>query len=155
MCHCKSSKPANLYVLVSEDPNLSTLKSLIDLAGLKTTVEGLKDTTLFAPNNEAFAELPADLVAYLTSPAGKDDLIDVLTYHLTKGRQFTEDLENGEKLKMFNKQKTTVIKKKHNVRIRDTTCKCAEIYSKNNKTKNCSLAQKIDKVLIPKLDLPL
>ena len=57
--HHHKCEPRNLYALISEDPNLSTLKSLVDLAGLKTTLEELKCTTLFAPNNYAFSLLPA------------------------------------------------------------------------------------------------
>jgi uncharacterized surface protein with fasciclin (FAS1) repeats len=63
------------------DPDLSTLVSLIQKAGL---VDTLKDTTkqytVFAPTNAAFAKIPADKLAALGNDPAK--LKMVLLYHV-------------------------------------------------------------------------
>jgi uncharacterized surface protein with fasciclin (FAS1) repeats len=41
--------------------------------------------TVFAPNNAAFAKLPAGTVETLTQPAQKEQLTTVLTYHVVPG----------------------------------------------------------------------
>ena len=46
----------NVYQVLSLDPNLSVLKQLVDLAGLKSAVSALKNSTLFAPTNSSFVK---------------------------------------------------------------------------------------------------
>jgi transforming growth factor-beta-induced protein len=42
--------------------------------------------TVFAPTNEAFAALPAGVLANLLKPANKQQLVDLLTYHVVSGK---------------------------------------------------------------------
>jgi len=143
--------PTNIYTLLQQDPCMTILVDLIDIAGLREAVQTLRCATLFAPNNAAFKKLPPELIAFLVSPEGKPTLIDILLYHVTNGRQFTEKLYNGQKLNMLNNQQTTVNKNGNNICIIDSNGDCSKIYNKNNTTQNCSLVQKICSVLIPNL----
>jgi uncharacterized surface protein with fasciclin (FAS1) repeats len=54
------------------------LLTLIETAGLGDAARGA--WTLFAPNNAKLEKLDHGLNS-LTSPAGKDDLIEILKYH--------------------------------------------------------------------------
>nr|WP_083466629.1 fasciclin domain-containing protein [Kibdelosporangium sp. MJ126-NF4]CEL17471.1 hypothetical protein [Kibdelosporangium sp. MJ126-NF4] len=77
----------------SNNPALSTLVAAVKQAGLVDTLNGLKDITVFAPSNEAFAKIPkADLDKLL---ADKDGLTKVLTYHVVPKKVSTTDLANG------------------------------------------------------------
>ena len=42
----------------------------------------------FAPTNEAFAALDNETLAHLLSDEGRDDLIDILSYHIGKQECF-------------------------------------------------------------------
>ena len=60
---------------------------------------------LFAPTNAAFEKLPKSTVDLLTSPLGKDDLVDTLLYHvipqvipstsITSGKTFLDTALDG------------------------------------------------------------
>ena len=51
-----------------------------------------------APTNEAFAQLPPNLLQFLLDPANKADLVRVLTYHVIGSKILAADLTNGEEL---------------------------------------------------------
>jgi transforming growth factor-beta-induced protein len=61
------------------------LVTAVKAAGLVETLQGKGPFTVFAPSDEAFAKLPKETIDHLLSPAGKDDLIGILTYHVVAG----------------------------------------------------------------------
>jgi uncharacterized surface protein with fasciclin (FAS1) repeats len=72
----------------SNNPELSTLVSAVQAAGLVDTLNGEGPFTIFAPANSAFAKIaPADLEAVLNDPTGL--LTTVLTYHVVAGEQLS------------------------------------------------------------------
>jgi uncharacterized surface protein with fasciclin (FAS1) repeats len=87
---------ASRTVMDLED-NYSTLLTLIELADLSATLRG-GAWTLFAPNNAAFGKLDQATFDVLTSTAGKDDLIKILTYHAVPQVLTSEYLRNGAPL---------------------------------------------------------
>ena len=74
------------------NPQLSTLASAVEAAGLTDTLNGEGPFTIFAPSNSAFGKIPPeDLEAVLADPAGA--LTDILTLHVVAGQQLsTNDL---------------------------------------------------------------
>jgi uncharacterized surface protein with fasciclin (FAS1) repeats len=62
----------------------------VKAAGLVDTLSGPGPFTLFAPNNDAFAELPAGTVDELLKD--KDRLTAVLTYHVVPGKYMAADV---------------------------------------------------------------
>ena len=72
----------------SNNPELSTLVTAVDAAGLVDTLNGEGPFTIFAPANSAFAKVPAaDLEALLADPQGA--LTDVLTLHVVAGESLS------------------------------------------------------------------
>jgi uncharacterized surface protein with fasciclin (FAS1) repeats len=72
----------------SNNPQLSTLASAVQTAGLADTLNGEGPFTIFAPSNSAFARIPqGDLDAVLSDPAGA--LTDLLTLHVVSGQQLS------------------------------------------------------------------
>lgn len=63
-----------------------TLAAAVQAAGLVDALKGEGPLTVFAPTDEAFAKLPAGTVETLLKPENKQKLIDILTYHVVKGR---------------------------------------------------------------------
>ena len=143
-----TSCPANLYEFIQSQSDLSTLLLAINTVSLEDTVRGLKCTTLFAPTNAAFDALPDGTLTYLL--ANPTILTNVLLYHLTGKRLCKKDLTNCKKLCMLNKGCVTVCKKNCCcVYLLDALKNKSCVNTNNTTTKNCSVAYKISKVLIP------
>ncbi|MFQ3174165.1 MAG: putative surface protein with fasciclin (FAS1) repeats, partial [Flavobacterium sp.] len=64
----------------------STLVTAVTAAGLVETLSSAGPFTVFAPNNAAFAKLPAGTVDGLLKPENLDKLKAVLTYHVVAGK---------------------------------------------------------------------
>merc|ERR1719182_1385791 len=90
---------SNIVQIAEATPDLSTLVTALKAGGLVDTLSGPGPFTVFAPTNEAFAALPAKLLAYLLDPKHKAQLVDVLTYHVASGSVHAKDLKNDEKIK--------------------------------------------------------
>ena len=63
----------------------TTLVAAVKAAGLVDTLKGRGPFTVFAPTNEAFADLPAGTVETLLKPENKAMLTNILTYHVVAG----------------------------------------------------------------------
>lgn len=91
-----SDTTQNILDLASENPQLSQLVAAIEAAGLTDALEQAGPITVFAPNNDAFAQLDqTDLTALLADPAS---LGDILQYHVVEGSYPTSELSDGDTL---------------------------------------------------------
>lgn len=70
--------------------NLTTLVAAVKAAGLVETLAGDGPFTVFAPDNDAFAALPAGTVDDLLKPENKEMLTRVLTYHVVPANATAE-----------------------------------------------------------------
>jgi uncharacterized surface protein with fasciclin (FAS1) repeats len=75
----------------------TTLVAAVKAGGLVETLEGKGPFTVFAPTNEAFAELPAGTVDTLLKPENKKTLDKVLTYHVVPGKMDSAKLDEAIK----------------------------------------------------------
>lgn len=82
--------------LAMGNENLSTLVTALQAAGLVETLQGVGPFTVFAPNNAAFAALPAGVLEALLLPENKETLVKVLTYHVVPGMVYSADVADGE-----------------------------------------------------------
>jgi phosphate transport system substrate-binding protein len=78
--------------IAAGNADFSTLVSLVQAAGLTDVLAGEGPFTVFAPTNDAFAAVPEDVVAYLTSEAGLPTLTEILTYHVVSGAVMSADV---------------------------------------------------------------
>lgn len=67
-----------------------TLVAAVKAAGLVDTLKGDGPFTVFAPNDEAFAKLPAGTVEGLLKD--KEKLTAILTYHVVAGKKMAADV---------------------------------------------------------------
>jgi uncharacterized surface protein with fasciclin (FAS1) repeats len=74
---------SNLLGLVTKKPELSTLLSLVQTAGIGNILGGSNPLTLLAPNNDAFKALGDGALNNLMGD--KSALTDVLNSHIIKG----------------------------------------------------------------------
>lgn len=86
------NQPAHLADTLARDPQLSTLNSLVQKAGLQDTLKS-GTYTVFAPSNEAFKALPAKTLEELAANPAR--LKDVISYHVVAGKVMAADVKNG------------------------------------------------------------
>jgi uncharacterized surface protein with fasciclin (FAS1) repeats len=70
----------------------TTLVAAVKAAGLVDTLNSKGPFTVFAPTNDAFAQLPAGTVDTLLKPENKAMLTKVLTYHVVSGKYDSKTL---------------------------------------------------------------
>ena len=80
----------------------TTLVAALQQADLVTALSNAGPFTVFAPTNEAFGKLPAGTVDELMKDAKKEDLRNILQYHVTLGVLKPESFTEGQKLGMVN-----------------------------------------------------
>ncbi len=76
-----AARGSNIVELAAATPDLSTLVTAVQAAGLVDALSVPGKITVFAPTNAAFAALPAGTLDSLL--ADKDALTEVLTYHVS------------------------------------------------------------------------
>ena len=75
----------------------TTLVAAVKAAGLVETLQSKGPFTVFAPENSAFAKLPAGTVETLLKPENKGQLTSVLTYHVVAGRMGSKEIAEAIK----------------------------------------------------------
>ena len=75
--------------------SFNTLTAALRAAGLVSVLQGEGPFTVFAPNDDAFAKLPAGTVESLLKPENKDKLTSVLSYHVVSGLVYSADARPG------------------------------------------------------------
>jgi uncharacterized surface protein with fasciclin (FAS1) repeats len=107
----KAPSDQSIVAIAASDPNFSILVSLVQFAELDGVLANDGQFTVFAPTNAAFESLIAALVAQIGEQATNDLLsdkafvTDVLLYHVTDGRRFSNSLfnrNNSKSVEMLN-----------------------------------------------------
>ncbi len=130
----------NIVQIAVGNPNFSTLVTALTAVELVSTLEGTGPFTVFAPTNDAFANLPLGIVQYLLSD--KVALSEVLTYHVVSGKSMSSDLSNNQTLTTLLGE-TLTVQLGDNVMINDAKVTTANIEATNG------VIHIIDKVLVP------
>jgi uncharacterized surface protein with fasciclin (FAS1) repeats len=89
-------------------PELSTLVTAVQAAGLVDTLSGPGPFTVLAPTNDAFAALPEGTLDTLLLPENVADLQGVLTYHVIAANVLSNDLTDGQVVETVNTGTLTV-----------------------------------------------
>ena len=77
---------------LGQNADHSSFLQAIEAAGLTQTLRGVGPYTVFAPNNAAFAAIPAATREGLNSPDQRERLIALLSYHIVPGTVTAQDL---------------------------------------------------------------
>ncbi|MAQ81865.1 fasciclin domain-containing protein [Psychromarinibacter halotolerans] len=89
------SAEMNIVEVAQDAGSFSTLLAAAEAAGLVETLTGEGPFTVFAPTDDAFAALPEGTVDTLLMPENKDQLTEILTYHVVPGAVMSGDLSDG------------------------------------------------------------
>jgi len=121
----------------------STLVSALKAANLVTSLSNAGPFTVFAPTNAAFDKLPAGTVDGLLKPAAKEDLQNVLQYHVTVAAMKSESFTDGQVLGMVNGDNVTLSVKDGKVILNGSATIIASVPASNG------IIHVIDGVLLP------
>ena len=88
----RAQKPKDIVDTAVAAGSFTTLAKALTAADLVATLKGPGPFTVFAPTDEAFAELPAGTVENLLKPASKAMLRRVLMYHVVPGKMMAADV---------------------------------------------------------------
>jgi uncharacterized surface protein with fasciclin (FAS1) repeats len=85
----------NIVAVASGNSDFSTLVAALTAAELVEALQGTGPFTVFAPNNAAFAKLPAGTVDDLLKPENKAKLTAILKNHVVAGKVMAADVKAG------------------------------------------------------------
>jgi len=101
---------------------------------------------VFAPTNEAFGALPEGTLDSLLKPENKDQLVDILTYHVLPAQVLSTDLKPKQVVKTVEGKELLV-----SIYKGDVYANKAKVVGADNLASN-GVAHIIDGVLLPKTD---
>jgi len=119
----------NIVQLAQATTDLSTLVTAVVAANLQGTLSSVGPFTVFAPTNEAFANLPAGVLAGLLKDIPQ--LTKLLLYHVVNGKVLASDLKNGESVKTVEGENLKVTITGDKVMINTATVKVPNVMATN------------------------
>lgn len=144
-----TAQSASIAEIAAGDERFSTLVAAASAAGLVETLAGPGNFTVYAPINDAFAALPEGTVATLLQPENKDQLTNVLLYHVDDRRLNSTDFVPGANYyKPILASERLCINAGASVTIADGTGEVANVIIADIQADN-GVIHVIDKVLLP------
>lgn len=133
----------NVVQVAAGSKDHSTLVAAVKAAGLVDALSNAGPFTVFAPTNAAFDKLPKGTVEGLLKPDKKDNLIDILQYHVSVGVYKAENLQDGQTLGQVNGDNITISKNGDKIMINGKATIVASVPATNG------VIHVIDEVLLP------
>ena len=150
---CLVASQANAKTIVeiaADDDRFSTLVAAVQAAGLADALQGPGPFTVFAPVNDAFAALPEGTVESLLKPENKDQLTNVLLYHVDDRKLTSKQIPVGSNYfkPMLASERTCITRSGKGVDVADGTGASANVIIADIQAEN-GVIHVIDKVLLP------
>lgn len=133
----------DIVATAMENGSFGTLVEAVKAAGLVEALKSKGPITVFAPTDEAFANLPEGTLESLLKPENKDRLTEILTYHVVKGRVYSDQALKAGSAETLQGSKVHITTKGGTAMVND-----AELVSTDLDASN-GVIHVIDSVLIP------
>ena len=134
---------SDIVDLAVQTDALSTLVAAVEAAGLLETLKSDGPFTVFAPTNEAFEALPDGILESLLMEENRDQLIEILTYHVVSGKVMSSDLSDGMTAETVQGTEITISINDYGVSVDDASVVQADVEASNG------VVHIIDAVIIP------
>merc|ERR1712157_263132 len=144
--HLSAEPTMNIVELAQSVDDLSTLVAAVVAGDLAETLSSPGPFTVFAPTNDAFGALPEGTLDSLLKPENKDQLVDILTYHVLPAQVLSTDLQPKQVVKTVEGKELLV-----SIYKGDVYANKAKVVGADNLASN-GVAHIIDGVLLPKAD---
>ena len=146
-------------VEAAQDAGLTTLLSAVQAVdGLEASLTSSANITVFAPTNDAFADLLAafevdNLDALVAAIGGVENLETILGYHVIIDQASSADLSDGQDLTTLSGQSLTVNVSGETVTLTDVGGNTVAVVTADVEIEN-GYVHVIDGVLLPSIELP-
>ncbi len=132
----------NILQIALSSPDHTTLVKLVQAANMEHVLTNAGPLTVFAPTNEAFAQLPEGTVENLMKPENKETLKNIILYHAAAGSYGPDNIAGVMGIGQANLQKVDVVEKDGDVYVNGAKV-IASVKASNG------WVHVIDKVLLP------
>ncbi len=145
-----SAYAADIVEIASGDERFTTLVAAVSAAGLVETLQGPGPFTVYAPVNDAFAALPDGTVETLLKPENKDQLTNILLYHVDDRKLTAGQIPNGSNYfkPVLASERLCITKDSGGVTIADGTGEVATVVIADIMADN-GVIHVVNKVLLP------
>lgn len=133
----------NVVELAVAAGQFQTLAKAIETAGLLEALRAPGPFTVFAPNDAAFAALPAGTVENLLKPENRDSLVAVLKLHVVAGRMFADQVATAKELMTLQGTSLAVVSSEGTVTVGGAKVLKTDLQARNG------VIHVIDRVLLP------
>lgn len=149
-CTATAASANTIVDIAAGDERFSTLVAAVTAAGLVETLQGEGPFTVYAPVNDAFAALPEGTVETLLKPENKEQLTNVLLYHVDDRNLPAAGIPAGSNYfkPVLTSERLCITKSSDGVMIADGTGEMANVVIADIKADN-GVIHVIDKVLLP------
>jgi len=138
-----SAPEKNIVDAAASAGSFNTLVKAVQAAGLTATLEGPGPFTVFAPTDQAFANLPAGTLETLLKPENKEKLRAILTYHVVAGSLDASQVAKLHSVKTVEGADLKIVDKNGSVMVDDAKVVKADIRTSNG------IIHVIDAVMLP------
>jgi uncharacterized surface protein with fasciclin (FAS1) repeats len=145
VCSTAAADPAGTKDIVDTAVAAGSFKTLAAALKAGELIDALKSKgpfTVFAPTDEAFAQLPPGTVETLLKPENREKLVAVLEYHVVSGKVMSDQVVKLNKATTLN-GKDVRIDAASGVKVNGATVVKADIMASNG------VIHVIDRVLLP------
>ncbi|AFY89653.1 MAG: hypothetical protein CLLPBCKN_005159 [Chroococcidiopsis cubana SAG 39.79] len=130
--------------VVQANPSLKTLASVIDETDANEVLELQGPYTVFAPSDDAFNALPAETRQRLLQPENRQQLAQILFYHVVPGQVSANQLQSGDVKTVEGANVNVKVDQTANqVTVNDATVTQADIPASNG------VIHIVDRVILP------
>jgi uncharacterized surface protein with fasciclin (FAS1) repeats len=137
----------NIMDIAAADDRFDTLEAAVKAANLADALAAPGNLTVFAPTDDAFAKLPAELInSLLADPSGA--LTQILLYHVVPGSFGSADVLASASLDTLQGSDLAVSLRDGKPYVNDSQIIITDIQAKNG------IIHVIDAVLVPPVSLP-
>jgi uncharacterized surface protein with fasciclin (FAS1) repeats len=136
-------QPGSLSAMIRDSATFSILTKALKAAELDVTLGNKGEFTIFAPTDNAFGKLPADVLAKLMLPENKEKLRSLLLYHVVAGRVLAADLKDGD-MKTMNGEKVKIAVDTKKIEVDGSKVFSVDVTASNG------VMHSIGEVLVPK-----
>ena len=144
--HFASAQQKTIVQTAVDADGFNTLVAAVKAAGLVDTLNSPTQFTVFAPTDEAFANLPSGTLEALLKPENKQQLVNILKFHVVAGRVNAKDAYNLQFADTVNGQRAAIDFKGDHLMIGDAEAVATDIQCSNG------VIHVIDKVIMPSSD---
>ena len=141
-----AQQPTDIVDTAVAAGNFKTLAAALTAAELVDTLKSEGPFTVFAPTDEAFANLPEGTLDNLLKPENKEQLVSILTYHVVPGQVDSSAVTSLDAAKTVNGAEIAINATADGVQINDATVTTADIICSNG------IIHVIDAVILPPSD---